>query len=125
MTVTKVTAPYAAAGRSVPSKGATGGTEPRPPSRPAPRGAPAPPRERRGRLEEMPRVPGPQVALDAAAPPPLRPAQPPQPPRRPAPPPAQPPEAQTSWARPLGPADLDDEDDDSDVSLRTLFRRRR
>ncbi|MBW3646841.1 MAG: hypothetical protein KY440_03565 [Actinobacteria bacterium] len=71
--------------------------------------------DRRGRLDAMPTVPGPNVALDAAAPPPR--------PSRPAPARHEAPEAETSWASRASAAE--DDDSNEDVSLRALFRRRR
>ncbi len=71
--------------------------------------------DRRGRLDAMPTVPGPNVALDAAAPPPRS--------SRPAPARYEEPEAETSWASRASAAE--DDDSNEDVSLRALFRRRR
>jgi hypothetical protein len=106
----------------VPTKPAASVGPPAPLTRRAarPTSAPGPaPGDRRGRLDEMPRVPGPEVALDAAASLPAwnarsggTAAQ-----RRQD-------EAETSWASRAADAP-DDDDDDDNVGLRTLFRRRR
>ena len=69
---------------------------------------------RRGRLDAMPQVPGPDVALDAAAPPPA-----------PAAGPSRQEPAETSWASRSATAPASPEDQDEDVSMRRLFRRRR
>ncbi len=71
--------------------------------------------DRRGRLDAMPTVPGPNVALDAAAPPSRS--------SRPAPVRYEEPEAETSWASRASAAE--DDESNEDVSLRALFRRRR
>jgi len=73
------------------------------------------PQDRRGRVDVMPLVPGPDVALDAAAPPPRA--------GRAAPGRYEEPEAETSWASRS--SATEDDYAEEDVSLRALFRRRR